>query len=234
MAVFTARYKLRLSEKAFKKLNADAAKNGMTRSGYVRHLIRAKPIIPFPKDDLSEFIRAANEVGQIVNKYAVKAHTHGYVYADEILSCWEKLQRSTDGFFSIFVTRSNEIWAEQKNCKLFSCNCKKKIAVEIRMTEQEKEAFDRQVKASGLTAGSYLTVLLEGKRNDENPTEEFFRFFREIDDIKFNVSSIVLFLHDTTCRAYTVCSDFLEWLEDFEGKCHYIMCERVEPERKYW
>lgn len=234
MAVFTARYKLRLSEKAFKKLNANAAKNGMTRSGYVRHLIRSKPIIPFPKDNLSEFIRAANEVGQIVNKYAVKAHTHGNVYADEILSCREKLQRSTDGFFSIFVARSNEIWADKKTCNLSSYRCKKKRAVEIRMTEQEKQEFDRQVKASCLTAGAYITVLLEGKRNDEKPTEDFFRFFHEMGRIKMNVLTIVFWLHDRTNLVYTVCSDFLEWLYSFESRCKYIMSERVEPERKYW
>ena len=118
MAVFTERYKLRLGEKALEKLDADAAKNNMTRSGYVRHLIRARPIIPFPKDDLSEFIKAANEVGQIVNKCAVKAYTNGCVYADEIISCSEKLRKSTDGFFSIFEARSNEIWALQKTCNL--------------------------------------------------------------------------------------------------------------------
>ena len=232
MAVFTERYKLRLSEKALEKLDADAAKNDMTRSGYVRHLIRTRPIIPFLKDDLSVFIRAANEVGQIINKCAVKAYTNGCVYADEIISCSEKLRQSTDGFFSIFEARSNEIWALKKTCDLI-CS-KKKSAVEIRMTEQEKQEFDRQVKASCLTASSYFTVLLEGKRNNENPTIDFFRFFREMEQIKMNVSTIILFLHDKTDRVDNACNDFLEWLESFESKCLYIVSERVEPERKYW
>ena len=233
METLNARCKFYLTGKALKRLDEEADRSGLSRSEYVRRLIGEKPIIPFPKHDLSGFIREANEIGQIINGCAIRSRTQGFVSPDEIIACSERLHALTDRFFPLFVERSDEIWKERAICRLTSLGSDKR-EVEVRMTKQEKETFDRDVKASGLTRSAYLTVLLTGRRVDACPSKDFFGFWHEMSRIKMNMSMIVLSLKDHRTRSYKTCSSLLEWLGRFDSKMNYLLTERVQPERKYW
>ena len=232
MSVLNARCKFHLNEKALKRLKADAEKNGMNRSEYARYLIRSMPVIPFPKYDLSGFIREANEIGQIVNNCAVKLRTTGIADVDDIIDCFDRLHRLADRFFPLYEARSDEIWKDKRTCNL--SNGGRKYEMEIRMTKQEKEDFDRQVKSTFLTRNSYFLVLLEGKRNTENPPKDYFDFFREMEHIECNIGIAVIFLKDKNSRVCEVCEEFLHFLNCVCSMLLYIHTERVAEEREHW
>ena len=137
MAELTARLKLRLAENLVEELDKSAAENGLNRSEYLRLLIRTTSPIPFPKTDLSRYIREVKEIGLIVNQFTVRAHKQSFVAIKELSSCMQRLKKLLDAFFDLYAERRFKMEIYSIRSSLIPKGEEQEI--NIRLTEEEKE-----------------------------------------------------------------------------------------------
>ena len=190
MSELNARFKFHLAENEIEKLDKDAAKAGMSRSAYLRALIQNMPPIPFPKPDLSHFIHEANEIGLIVNRLAVRAHTQSFVDIENVSQYMKRLQKLTDDFFDLYADHRAEVKKHSIKNMLIPKGAEREIG--FRLTEEDKKmllGFTEQTKLSGK---NYLKHLIEGSRPAETPPHEYLEFVHEVRCILVNICSIYM------------------------------------------
>ena len=196
MAELTARLKLRLAENLVEELDKSAAENGLNRSEYLRLLIRTTSPIPFPKTDLSRYIREVKEIGLIVNQFTVRAHKQSFVAIKELSSCMQRLKKLLDAFFDLYAERRFKMEIYSIRSSLIPKGEEQEI--NIRLTEEEKEKLKVSAEKSKLSQKSYLTLLIEGIRPTEKPSCEYWNFVREVRSIDVNMN--LLYMRSITIK----------------------------------
>lgn len=190
MSKLNARFKFHLSENELAKLDADVAKAGLSRSEYLRSMLREMKPIPFPKPDLQPYLREINELGLVINQLAVNAHKKSFIDLNEVTSCMRKVEKLIDEFFSLYA----DYRAEKENCHEKSILRPEgaKREIDIRLTWQDKAMFDLFSEQTKLTKITYLKKLMEGIQPRELPPHEFYKFQNEVLHIDINVSKIYM------------------------------------------
>jgi len=79
MSKRTIEIKLRLSENEFQYLNRRVKKSGVSREGYLRHLIRDRIPPDLPPPDFYATLRELQHISRNLNQIARKAHTVGAI-----------------------------------------------------------------------------------------------------------------------------------------------------------
>ena len=211
MSELNARFKFLLSENEIKKLDTDAAKAGMSRSEYLRSLIRSRPTIPFPKPDLFPFIHEAKEIGLVVNQLTVKAYTQSFVDIEKVSVCMQRLQELLDEFFDLYAEHS----AEKKKHPIKNTLIPKgeKRELYFRLTKADKEKLIESADQAKLSTTKYLKHLIEGNRMTEAPPREYWKYANEMRCILVNIYSIYMRAISLSDPAQDVLCEYKQSLE---------------------
>lgn len=190
MSNFITTTKFYLNEHELRKLDTAARKLGLSRSAYVRHLLRTVLPIPFPKDDLSGLLEEPQQHAEAINQIAVQIDATAVFDLPALQTQMERLQDPTERFLRLFTER--KVLIEESYSKRIHKPHGKGREVTIHITEADKHLLNRSAKDARITQSAYLSFLIYGIRPTEKASPEFFAVMRELDNIGISLSSIWL------------------------------------------